>query len=738
MVTPLGASAGLRGLNSQLSSLGQKVKAAGPSLFSTSSPMAPASPTAFDRGYDSFNPSGQQTVAGTRDPFGGDIFNQSINTGRRAPFGPQQPGSSFQSLPSIGGTGTVGSLGPGLDQWDEMFQRAAAETGMDPAMLKAIASVESGGVADAVSVAGAIGIMQVMPMWGEQWGLNLYDPYQNILAGAKVLREKFNAFGSMEGAVRGYLGIGEDALGTSDSEYLQRVMAAYGQITGGGAFGSGGFDVGNPAGNSIVNIAQQYLGVSYVWGGIPGKGADPWASGWDTVHEDTDILLGYGTSKKIKDINPGDIILTYDVDGPVPVSVQMVYKKGVKAMMRIETSRTIHRTTPNHPFLVYDAKRKDSAMVNAADLNELDMLVAVRPHEYESIGADLAWVVGLMMGNGNLTQRGINLCVYGDVRDRASAILSRVTGCTPGHDRKHGIFMSCKSFSDWLRSMGLGCHAHEKRVPDAVWRWDDESRDAFLLGYLETDGSRCDTHAYAVASSSRELIVGIRDLAASLGHKVSGYRKQDRTKPISIRGKIVKHARTLYWSRIRLDPDDRAFPWDLVSVTSIRDDDPANAYDIAVDHESHTFVADGVVVSNCSGFTYWLDQNYGTGTLPRGSHYQYQNAVNTGQLFTDLSQLQPGDLVYIDTGWYGGAGGDMNAAGHVGMYIGNGKMIHAANPEQGTIISDLAAYGGILGAMHQTGSGGGYAPGINGAMAASTGRGSSLRDSLMAFYQGRR
>lgn len=120
---------------------------------------------------------------------------------------------------------------------------------------------------------------------------------------------------------------------------------------------------------------------------------------------------------------------------------------------------------------------------------------------------------------------------------------------------------------------------------------------------------------------------------------------------------------------------------------------------------------------DCSGMTYWLDQNYGTGELPMGSHYQYDYAQRTGRLFTDMNQLQPGDLVFINTGWQGGAGANLNAAGHVGMYIGNGKMIHAANAQQGTIISDLAAYGQsgmqILGAMHQSWSGGsgGYIPG---------------------------
>ena len=44
-----------------------------------------------------------------------------------------------------------------------------------------------------------------------------------------------------------------------------------------------------------------------------------------------------------------------------------------------------------------------------------------------------------------------------------------------------------------------------------------------------------------------------------------------------------------------------------------------------------------------------------------------------------LSQAQPGDLVFY-------FGGNVH---HVGMYIGNGKMVHAANPRRGVIITPV-------------------------------------------------
>ncbi|MDQ3692815.1 MAG: NlpC/P60 family protein [Chloroflexota bacterium] len=95
---------------------------------------------------------------------------------------------------------------------------------------------------------------------------------------------------------------------------------------------------------------------------------------------------------------------------------------------------------------------------------------------------------------------------------------------------------------------------------------------------------------------------------------------------------------------------------------------------------------------DCSGFTYWLDQNYGDGTLAQGSHHQYQQAMDGGHLNGDPSQLQPGDMVFFDTGLTTGSGAELNNASHVGVYIGDGQFIHSANPSEGTVISSLDLY----------------------------------------------
>lgn len=398
-------------IQQQLASVGKAAQVVGPRLDSPTQAPGPVDPWRTSMTWDRYV--GTVNPPSLADPTGNQLGTSwgSLNPKQPTIPGINGPAASNpyynpQGSAPLGGSGAVGSLGGEfavLDQYDAYFQEASAATGMPVNVLKAIAAVERGW--EGTSVAGAQGIMQVMPFWGADFGLNLQDPRQNILAGAKVLKSGYDQYGSMDMAIRSYLGFGQDAYGTTDQAYLQRVNQFLAQLNAnGGSFSGGtvapinGMWGGNAVGNSFVQAALQYQGVDYVWGAIPGANQDPWQTGWD-----------------------------------------------------------------------------------------------------------------------------------------------------------------------------------------------------------------------------------------------------------------------------------------------------------------------------CSGFTYFMSQKYGDGSLPMGSHYQYQYAQTTGRLFTDLNQLQPGDLVFIDTGWYGGAGGDLNAAGHVGIYIGNGQMIHASNPSTGTIVSPLSGYGGILGAMHQSGSGGvgGYTSGTS-------------------------
>ena len=82
---------------------------------------------------------------------------------------------------------------------EECIKRAASQYDLEPALIAAVASVESGLNAQAVSSSDAIGLMQIKwPLTAKHLGIlnkqQLFEPCTNIGAGSKYLRELLNRF----------------------------------------------------------------------------------------------------------------------------------------------------------------------------------------------------------------------------------------------------------------------------------------------------------------------------------------------------------------------------------------------------------------------------------------------------------------------------------------------------------------------------------------------------------------
>lgn len=107
------------------------------------------------------------------------------------------------------GGGAAGASGiaastPQLAQYSQLFAQAGAKYGIDPEVLAAVAKVESGGNPNAVSSAGASGLMQFMPGTARAMGINPLDPAQAIDGAARLLVQQRNEFGSLELALAAY------------------------------------------------------------------------------------------------------------------------------------------------------------------------------------------------------------------------------------------------------------------------------------------------------------------------------------------------------------------------------------------------------------------------------------------------------------------------------------------------------------------------------------------------------
>lgn len=123
--------------------------------------------------------------------------------------------------------------------YNKIIGKVAREYRLDPQLLHAIVSVESGYDALAVSPKGAIGLMQIIPETGERFGLpasELSNPHANVRTGARYLKfllSTFNhnlplviaAYNAGEGAVQKYRNTIPPYPETRD--YVARVLATY-------------------------------------------------------------------------------------------------------------------------------------------------------------------------------------------------------------------------------------------------------------------------------------------------------------------------------------------------------------------------------------------------------------------------------------------------------------------------------------------------------------------------------
>jgi soluble lytic murein transglycosylase-like protein len=96
-------------------------------------------------------------------------------------------------------------FGPELEMMvtKSMLYSAAIKHGVNPYLVMGLAWHESGWNASAISSAGAVGIMQVMPATAAASGpallhrkVNLYDPADNIDMGTAIIRSNLDRWGN--------------------------------------------------------------------------------------------------------------------------------------------------------------------------------------------------------------------------------------------------------------------------------------------------------------------------------------------------------------------------------------------------------------------------------------------------------------------------------------------------------------------------------------------------------------
>lgn len=123
--------------------------------------------------------------------------------------GTAAPGSWFGPLawpmaPGAAGASTGVPPEAARARWRPAIESAALQAGVPVELLEALVWTESGFRPDAVSSAGAIGLTQLMPGTAAGLGVDPHDPTQNLVGGARYLRQQLDRFGDVGLALAAY------------------------------------------------------------------------------------------------------------------------------------------------------------------------------------------------------------------------------------------------------------------------------------------------------------------------------------------------------------------------------------------------------------------------------------------------------------------------------------------------------------------------------------------------------
>lgn len=145
-------------------------------------------------------------------------------------------GATLAALTRAPAAGTGAATG-GAGRYAQLFEAAGRRYGIDPALLSAVARTESNYDASAVSPAGALGLMQIMPGTAAELGVDPMDADQAVDGAARLLAAHLRSFGRVDLALAAY-NAGPGAVGRYDGvppyseteNYVRRVQTAWGEL----------------------------------------------------------------------------------------------------------------------------------------------------------------------------------------------------------------------------------------------------------------------------------------------------------------------------------------------------------------------------------------------------------------------------------------------------------------------------------------------------------------------------
>lgn len=426
----------------------------------------------------------------------------------------------------------------------------------------------------------------------------------------------------------------------------------------------------------------------------------------DCLPADTMVNTATGP-RPIIDVHVGDLVWAWEDSHLVQRPVTAFLEQGFQQTYMIRTGNRAIRATAGHRLLRvshggrpraagnrYGEVNWQAEWVRVDQLSRGDFIVALDHLDDDAeedaylpdgtrIDEDVAWLLGLITGDGSLTGQNFRICVYGTTRMRARQILERVWGLTE-HDEsdRNGLHVrGAQRLKQALSLMGMNCLGPKKYVPELIKVLPAKLIRAYCDGYAAADG-HVDKRGYlAYHSASRRLVADVRALHIALGDQVSNLSLVRRTRPIVIKGKTVKNALPLHSFQVYPGPSTkagtrlgiygmrRALPDARTTISKIRSISEATVeptYDLTVEG-AHSFIAEGLVSHNCSEGMQWGIYQITGDDWVDGSWNQYAHGHH---ISVATARRTPGALVFL--------GPSPGAIYHVGVVIMRHGKPHVA------------------------------------------------------------
>jgi site-specific DNA-cytosine methylase len=219
---------------------------------------------------------------------------------------------------------------------------------------------------------------------------------------------------------------------------------------------------------------------------------------------------------------------------------------------------------------------------------------------------DFFYLMGRWIGDGSLNKGDVEICCgYAEAQS-----FSDLIGISPlvSHDGEPIIprrqkristvlfVWACVPLVSWLRE-NVGDSGHTKRLPVWCLSMQRNWRNALLRGYIDADGHV--GRRTRASSVSRELAVGMRLLATSLGHGCSLHRSEGKPGQIEGRSYMGRDLYQIGWTTNAVNETTRTDGRHIFTpVRRVIDAGRQLVVSLEVD-EDQSFVADGITVHNC-------------------------------------------------------------------------------------------------------------------------------------------